>query len=960
MVGRTLAHYRILEQLGAGGMGVVYRAVDERLERDVAIKVLPLGALHSEPARSRFRKEALALAKLNHPNIATVYDVGREDGMDYIVMEYVPGESLAEKLRSGPLPPKEVLALGGEIAGALEEAHEHGVIHRDLKPGNIVVTPKGHAKVLDFGLAKLLAQSDGDRTQSLADSDGPVGTILYMSPEQADGKVVDSRTDLWSLGAVLYESLAGKTPFEGDSGLAVLRALSLKTPKPLRELRADTPPEADRIVSRALEKDVSKRYQSAADMSRDLSAALTRISVSELAPRSGEVRVARKYAIVAGILGLVLVTALAWLYHKSERQRWAREDAIPEINKLQAADKPLAAFQLLKESEQYLPGDPKLAEIRTQSTRTVSINSAPEGATVEIQDYLSPNSKWFRLGATPLNGVVIPNGYFRWRVSKPGTGEYLAAPPTENTMEFSLDAARAAPPEMVPVSGGRWLEMVDFIGWVGPFNLPPYYLDRFEVTNREFQEFIDRGGYKDKQYWTEKFIQNGRELNWDEAMLLFRDRTGREGPSTWEGGHYPEGQADYPVSGVSWYEAAAYAAFAGKSLPALSQWYQAAPNDLARYIVRESNISLSAAAPVGKFMGLGPYGTYDMAGNVREWVQNAVGDTRLILGGAWNSQTYLASDPEALPPFDRSPTDGIRCVKNLAPLPKGALDPVKPLARDFAAVKPLPDDVFRAYEALYAYDKKPLNAKVEGVVQETADWREEKISFLPAYGNERMSAYLFLPKNVKPPYQTVVFFPSARVLDIPNSRTLGDIKFFDYIVQSGRAVFYPIYQGTYERQRKLVAPGQTSDVEFIAQQYKDLARSLDYLETRSDIDRNKLAYLGVSAGAAGGVIYATLAQDRLKTVVLLDGGYFLFPPPAAIDQVNFAPRLKRPVLMVNGRYDFTFSVEKAQQPLFRMLGTPEADKKHVILDTPHDVTERRTELVQTVLAWLDKYLGRVE
>ena len=303
MVGRTLAHYRILEQLGAGGMGVVYRAVDERLERDVAIKVLPLGALHSESARSRFRKEALALAKLNHPNIATVYDVGREDGMDYIVMEYVPGDSLAEKLRSGPLPPKEVLTLGGEIAGALEEAHEHGVIHRDLKPGNIVVTPKGHAKVLDFGLAKLLAQSDGDRTRSLADSDGPVGTILYMSPEQAEGKVVDSRTDLWSLGAVLYESLAGKTPFEGDSGLAVLRALSLKTPKPLRELRADTPPEADRIVSRALEKDVSKRYQSAADMSRDLSAALTRISVSELAPRSAEVRVARKYAIVAGVLG---------------------------------------------------------------------------------------------------------------------------------------------------------------------------------------------------------------------------------------------------------------------------------------------------------------------------------------------------------------------------------------------------------------------------------------------------------------------------------------------------------------------------------------------------------------------------------------------------------------------------------------------------------------------------------
>ena len=372
-------------------------------------------------------------------------------------------------------------------------------------------------------------------------------------------------------------------------------------------------------------------------------------------------------------------------------------------------------------------------------------------------------------------------------------------------------------------------------------------------------------------------------------------------------------------------------------------------------------MALSNPAPVGTFMGLGPYGTYDMAGNVREWVQNAASDsTYFILGGAWKSQTYLYDDPEALSPWDRSSTNGFRCVRNTTALPEDLARPIKTFGRDFSKVKPATDDVFHAYEALYSYDKTPLNAKVEGVVQDTADWREEKITFDAAYNNERMAAYLFLPKRVRPPFQTVVFFPSARVLDLANSQTLGDIKFFDYIVQSGRAVLYPIYQGTYERRGKGVLPGTSQDLQYLTERSKDVGRSLDYLDTRSDIDKNKLAYLGVSMGAAEGVIFATFVQDRLKAVVFLDGGYFLYTPPTGGDQADFAPRLKKPVLMVNGRYDYVFSAENAQIPLFQMLGAPAADKRHIELETPHDVTDRRAELVQSVLGWLDKYLGRVD
>jgi eukaryotic-like serine/threonine-protein kinase len=446
---------------------------------------------------------------------------------------------------------------------------------------------------------------------------------------------------------------------------------------------------------------------------------------------------------------------------------------------------------------------------------------------------------------------------------------------------------------------------------------------------------------------------------------LFRDTTGRPGPSTWEGGHYPEGEADYPVSGISWYEAAAYAEFAGKSLPALAQRYQAAPPGLAKYIVSQSNFQ-SGLAPVGSFKGLGPYGTYDMAGNVKEWCWNeAKGENlRFILGGGREGPTYLYDESEALPPFDRSPENGFRCVRNTTPLAPEVTAPRARFHRDFAKAKPASDAVFQIYRNMYAYDKTPLNTKVEAT-QDEKDWTREKITFDAAYGKERVAAFLFLPKDVPPPYQVVVFYPSSRVFGMPNSSTLADMEFVDYVIKSGRAVMYPIYQGTYERLNETlrrqgsVLPTPSRNRELLVQRYKDLARAIDYLESRADIDKSKIGYLGVSMGTAFGVILATL-EDRLKAVVFLDGGYFLEPALPGMDRVDFAPRLKKPVLMVNGRYDFFFPVDNSQLPLFRMLGKPENDKRHVVFDTTHNVAVRRPELVKEVLAWLDKYLGKVD
>jgi eukaryotic-like serine/threonine-protein kinase len=658
---------------------------------------------------------------------------------------------------------------------------------------------------------------------------------------------------------------------------------------------------------------------------------------------------------------MLAVTVAVWLHERAERQRWAREDAIPEITRLIGETKPLAAFEILLQAEQDLRGDARLAKVAQSFTRFTSVKTGSAGAKVEIQDYLAPDGAWYLLGITPIARARIPDGYFRWRISKPSGGNFVAAPVTADSMVFPSEPADVKP-GMLPIPGGPWGDMIGFIGWVN-YRLPAFDMDRLEVTNREYQRFVDAGAYQKREYWKERFVKDGKELTWEQAMVLFRDPTGRPGPSTWEGGHFPQGQSDYPVSGVSWYEASAYAAFAGKSLPALGQWYKAAASDeMLRYIISQSHFDGHGPMPAGSSQAVGPYGTYDLIGNVREWCLNSVvdGDSRFILGGAWGTQTYQAYDPEALPPFDRSALNGFRGVRNRESLTAAATGPVVRQTRDFSKVKPATDEVFALYKAMYAYDKRPLNSKAEGVMEDTGDWTKEKVTIDAGYDGQRLPMYLFLPKNVHRPYQTVVFFPSARVNMMKSSQDLGDLDFIDYVIKSGRAVLYPIYKETYERHPKDAAwPGAVDDRELTIQESKEVRRAVDYLETRPDIvDMNKLAYLGVSQGSAYGVIFTAL-EERFKAVVLLDGGFFLGTAVAGRDQADFAPRLKKPVLMVNGKYDFTFPPDQAQTPMFEMIGTPPPYKFRKVLDTPHNVVQRKPELSKEVLGFLDKFLGRV-
>jgi serine/threonine protein kinase/tetratricopeptide (TPR) repeat protein len=278
MIGQTISHYRIVEQLGAGGMGVVFKAQDNRLERAVALKFLPENLARQPQALERFRREARAASALNHPGICTIYDVGEQDGQAFIAMEFMDGETLRSHVHGQPLPLEELLDLGTQIAEALDAAHAEGIIHRDIKPANIFVTKRGRTKVLDFGLAKLLpkgiANADADSAAAPSDSTSVVGIISgtpsYMSPEQVRGDDLDARTDIFSLGLVLYEMATGTQAFRGGTGGAIIEAVLTRPPASVRSINPNVPPRLEAIIEKALHKDRGQRYQHAAEILSDL------------------------------------------------------------------------------------------------------------------------------------------------------------------------------------------------------------------------------------------------------------------------------------------------------------------------------------------------------------------------------------------------------------------------------------------------------------------------------------------------------------------------------------------------------------------------------------------------------------------------------------------------------------------------------------------------------------------
>lgn len=597
-----------------------------------------------------------------------------------------------------------------------------------------------------------------------------------------------------------------------------------------------------------------------------------------------------------------------------------------------------------------MPEDPTLMKLRREISHPFSIRTYPSGASIWVKAYEDPDGEWLPLGQSPIENFLLPLAYFRWRIAKKGFRTLEAGAGYQaDAVEFHLDPEGSSHPEMVHVPAGTFQLLS-----LSPVQLDDYWMDTYEVTNRQFKQFIDKGGYSNRQHWRERFLNQGRVLAWEEAMAEFHDGTGRPGPSTWELSDYPPGHDDFPVNGVSWYEAAAYAEFAHKQLPTIYHWYRAANLGIHSDILMFSNFDGSGPARVGSHPGLGPFGTYDMAGNVREWCWNATGNRRYLVGGAWNDPRYAYSSTKAVLPFDRSPTNGFRCVTCPGPVRAGLTGPIEKPARDHGTEDPVTDREFRILQSFYSYDHTGLKTVTESVDESSRDWKMEKIGFDAAYGNQRVTARLYLPRNAKPPYETIVYFPPRSALSLRNIDDF-EVRFIGFLVKTGRAVLYPVYQGMYER--RLTAPvGPSGERDRVIEQSKDLRRSLDYLETRPDIDLGRVGYYGISDGARLGLIQLA-EESRIRAAVLSAGGLSPERKPLEIDEINLAPRVRIPVLMLNGRYDFMYAAESDQIQMFRLLGTPEKDKRYVLFNSGH-VPIQQQEVKET-LDWFDRYLGPV-
>jgi len=487
-----LGPYEIIEAIGAGGMGEVYRARDTRLDRCVAIKILPASISSDPVAKQRFEREAKTISGLNHPNICVLHDVGSQGGVDYLVMECLEGETLAKRLLKGPLPLEQVLKTGAQIADALDKAHRHGVVHRDLKPGNVMLTPAG-AKLLDFGLAKPADTMVSGVTLTGATSILPVteagvvvGTFQYMSPEQIEGKVLDARCDIFSLGAVLYEMVTGKKAFEGKSQLSVASAILEKEPAPIATIKPMTPPALDHVVKKCLAKAPESRWQSAGDLASELkwiSESSSQAQAAIISARS--LRITRPW--VATILAFLTIAAVAALFflNLTERNR-ASENVIARLTITLPPKQELAAD--VTQAVALSPDGKRVAYVAAESgVSHLYVRRLDQFEPVAIPDsegawfpFFSPNGDWVaffnqgKLKKAPADGgvpVVICEmpAFFgaSWTprdvivVSVPNFG--MATVPASGGSLRKVPTKDAIYPQgLTWLAGGDWIALTDY------------------------------------------------------------------------------------------------------------------------------------------------------------------------------------------------------------------------------------------------------------------------------------------------------------------------------------------------------------------------------------------------------------------------------------------------------------------------------------------------------------------
>jgi serine/threonine protein kinase/formylglycine-generating enzyme required for sulfatase activity/dienelactone hydrolase len=710
------------------------------------------------------------------------------------------------------------------------------------------------------------------------------------------------------------------------------------------------------------------------------------VSATGIAPARGHTLFSRKVLIV---LAALIVAGLAgWFFWHRNNLKWARAQ-LPQVEQLAQAQKYYEAYNLAAAAQKYLPDDPTLTRLLPTISETISVSTDPAGAAVYLKRY-DPEAKSdaprVLAGTTPIRDLRVARGQYILYVEKQGyariersisgtilhTGTLVVLPAPINIQDKLLPTDQV-PDRMAFVPGGAY--RLD--GWSRPTeaqaSLNDYFIDKYEVSNQEFKEFITAGGYLKKQYWQQPFSKAGKPIAWEDALREFKDRTGLPGPRDWSNQNFPDGKADYPVTNISWYEAAAYAAFRGKQLPTIFQWEKAARDSnssaLASFmpwgffypgesLQRRANFDIDGPLPVNSSeFGMSPFGVYNMAGNVSEWCLNELSSGYAATGGAWGQPSYTFAEYANYPGLYSSDKVGFRCVRN-APGATGDQGGMHiELKDEIPNYTPSSDADFARWQKTYDYEKTPLDPQVVEV-KETADWTRERITFNGADG-QRAIAYLYLPKNYPQPFQVIHVVPAGDVASGVRSLPESMEDRIAPLIKSGRAAFGVVINGYIERLRPQgYVPPDPGTVEYRERSVNwitDVRRGLDYLETRKEIDPTRIAFFGPSAGARIGLILAAV-ETRYRTVVLMGAGVSKRDSQAIPEAstVNFAPHIRGPKLMVNGRYDEDTPLKTQGEPLFRLLREP---KRSIIFDGGH--IPPIEFLVTKMNDWFDETMGPI-
>jgi formylglycine-generating enzyme required for sulfatase activity len=806
---------------------------------------------------------------------------------------------------------------------------------------------------------------------------------------------------------IFYEMICARRPFDDSSSAATASAILTRDPLPIARFAPHTPPEFDRIIMKALRKNADERYQTAKDLLVDLralkeehtfQARLERSNPSTdrpafPAPQSGSApAVAGPRLSMAWPIAAIVLIALAaggWWWRGRANAQWVNGELL-QIADLAAKRQYYEAYDRAVAVEPYSAGNSTLTALMASIADTLSVESEPAGAHVYLKRFAPGSTGQMPerqlAGTTPMKNLRIARGQYVLSLDLNGYAPYeqtvsgvavrqgtLTVTPPPTQLKVRLVPASAMPAKMVLVPGSGYR----LVAWSRPTDrreaLNDFYIDKYEVSNREFKEFISAGGYIKREYWSHPFVKDGKSLNWNEAMALFVDRTKLAGPRDWTNQEIPDGKADYPVTGVSWYEASAYAAFRGKALPTVFEWEKAARNGVVPMagtvmmpwglfyagdsLDHRANFG-AAVWPVteGEF-GMSSFGAYNMAGNVSEWTRNDSSDGYLATGGAVGDPTYTFAQFGGRPPAFSSSKLGFRLAKAAA-TPAGDQGGERiEMAAEVPDFKPSSPELFAKLAAQYRYEPKPLEARVEETINAT-DWTRETITFKGAWGGERATAYLYMPKNVPRPVQVLHYVPAGDVAGGLRSLTASTEDGMAVYLKTGRAVFSVLLKGYYGRPLVDNFRPDTTQIEYadyLMNQVGDLRRGLDYLASRPDVDGSRLVFYGPSAGAQLGLILAAI-ETRYKGVFLQGAGlaaYHSTFTPAA-NPINFASHIMAPKFIMQGRYDEDTPLKTMADPLYKLLSEP---KQRLIYEGTHVPTD--DVRIPAVIPWLNTILGPV-